>query len=305
MTVDAKSTLEDAFRAIGNACLTDLERSREGVEQRQSEGVHEMRVALRRLRAAMTIFEELLRDDESEGLKAELEWLAAELGDARDYDVFVGESRALAREAELHPSALGELMTLLTARRKAGFERATRAVTTARFRTLVGALTQWLESGHWALSPDDAQKARRNAPVRALARALFEDRSKKAQRRLKKFEELEAEERHQLRIAVKKLRYAGEFFAGVFPKRAKARSRYLAILKELQDTLGELNDWAVHEQIARSLVDGKPQRGKAVSRNVVFALGLVRGHEGASIARLMAAAAKSRKRLAAAPRFWR
>jgi len=53
------------------------------------EGVHQMRVGLRRLRAAMSLFAALLGDRQTAAIKNELKWLAGELGPARELDVLV------------------------------------------------------------------------------------------------------------------------------------------------------------------------------------------------------------------------
>jgi triphosphatase len=305
MKLHPKATLEEAFRAIGGECLARLERSRGAVEQRRAEGVHEMRVAIRRLRAGMSIFEALLRDAESDEVDAELEWLSGELADARDYDVFVSESRGLALQAQLHPGAMAELSALLDARRNAGFERAAHAVASPRYRKLVGTATHWIDAGSWVTSAEEALKTRRGRALRRVAREDLDERTRKAEKKLKRLTKLDDKERHELRIALKKLRYASEFLAGVFPKGEGARERFIDVLRELQDTLGELNDCAVHERIAKSLVEAKPGKGRALSRNLTFALGLVRGHEDASAAKLVADAEKAGKRLARAARFWR
>ena len=66
------------------------------------------------------------------------------------------------------------------------------------------------------------------------------------------FAQLSADERHRLRIALKKLRYATEFFEALYPK--KHTKPYLAALKDLQDGLGHLNDVAVAQRLIDSLV---------------------------------------------------
>ena len=73
-------------------------------------------------------------------------------------------------------------------------------------------------------------------------------RHRKALKRGRDFARLTPVERHRLRIALKKLRYATEFFHSPYPK--KRTHAYLAALKELQDTLGHLNDVAVAETLA-------------------------------------------------------
>ena len=59
-------------------------------------------------------------------------------------------------------------------------------------------------------------------------------------------------ERHQLRIALKKLRYAAEFFGSLYPR--KRTDKYIEALKRLQDDLGHLNDVSVAERLVGDLL---------------------------------------------------
>ena len=87
-------------------------------------------------------------------------------------------------------------------------------------------------------------------PIVEFATHLLGKRQRKALKRGQQFEQLSAEERHRLRIALKKLRYATEFFEALYPK--KHTKPYLAALKDLQDGLGHLNDVAVAQRLAAS-----------------------------------------------------
>ena len=118
----------DAFRTIGRSVLRHIAANEAAVRRSDSEGVHQMRVGLRRLRAAISLFANLLGDQETEGLKAELKWLTGELASARDLDVY------LRNEIEPLPGAtparrgMKELAGALTLRRDAAFGKASAAV---------------------------------------------------------------------------------------------------------------------------------------------------------------------------------
>jgi CHAD domain-containing protein len=86
-------------------------------------------------------------------------------------------------------------------------------------------------------------------------------------RRSKKFLEIDATARHDLRKQAKKLRYAAAFFGGVFPRHPKRRQRFIAALRTLQDRLGELNDIAVSRSVAMKAVGRR-------SGELAFAAGL-------------------------------
>jgi CHAD domain-containing protein len=77
----------DAFKMIGLACLKQVVDNLPALIKGDPEGVHQMRVGLRRLRAAMSLFPGLVRVPQTAGIKAELKWLTGELGPAREFEV--------------------------------------------------------------------------------------------------------------------------------------------------------------------------------------------------------------------------
>src|SRR5579883_2623197 len=129
---------------------------------------------------------------------------------------------------------------------------------------------------------------------------LLARRLKKVSKRAKRLAELDARQRHKLRIGIKKLRYAGDFFAGLFSgrKAQKRLRRFLRGLKGLQDRLGALNDIAVHERLAGRYVGTRRRRQRA------FAIGLVSGREQTRVGPLRAAAASAAERFADLRPFW-
>jgi triphosphatase len=88
-----------AFTQIGLSCLQHLAANERGVRAGDAEGIHQMRVGLRRLRAAISIFGDIVRGRDTDALKQELKWLTEELGPARDLDVLAKEAVAPLREA--------------------------------------------------------------------------------------------------------------------------------------------------------------------------------------------------------------
>lgn len=105
---------------------------------------------------------------------------------------------------------------------------------------------------------------------------------------------LDPHARHKLRIRIKKLRYATEFYRAVFPgkKQHKRRAAFLSALKNLQDCFGELNDIVVHEKLTAEIVEA-PDAASAKSPRRVFAAGLLTGHEEARLEPALAASERS------------
>ena len=79
----------EAFRAIAHSCLRQVIVNEPAMSKGQAEGLHQMRIGLRRLRAAIAIFGDVVADEQQEKIEAELKWITRELGPARDFDVLV------------------------------------------------------------------------------------------------------------------------------------------------------------------------------------------------------------------------
>ncbi len=288
-------TTTEAFQEIGMECLRHIVANEAAVRAENPEGIHQMRVGLRRLRAAMSLFKQMLTDRESTAVKTELKWLTEQLGPARDFDVFVRDSVAPLEKAA---SEITLLRRDLEGRRDDGFEQACAAVAGERYRKLVLKVLFWLHSGAWSTTEDDLVAAQRQRPVAEFAREELDRRLKKIVRRACKVKDLEPYKRHKLRIAIKKLRYAGEFCAALF-KGSRHRAAMTAALEELQDALGRLNDIAVHRRMTGDIVRPPKRQQKA------FAMGLVTAREDAGVKACLSVARKAGRRLRTVKPFWR
>jgi triphosphatase len=255
-------TLEEAFRRIGLNCLRQMETNIGGVLKKDAESLHQMRVGLRRLRALLDMFAELAPP--SPELQGEVDWLAAALGEARDWDVLAGST--LDRISGIDTAAL----------REASIERAGKlhkqmqhTLYTPRFTQLLLRLSGWFLGRQWR---DEAGLAR-DSPLAAPASKAALPLLRKAERRLRKriaaLDASDAPARHRVRIAAKKARYGAEFFRDLLP--SKSVKHYITQLSELQDRLGLLNDMAV---AGRLLAELEPGEGET-AREAAFARGYV------------------------------
>jgi len=262
-----------------------------------------MRVGLRRLRAAMSLFAALLRDPQTAAIKNELKWLAGELGPARELEVLVNRVVAPMKRQRRRWRGMPSLSHEFAERRDAALSRAQAAVQSARFRALTLDVAAWLEAGRWRSPPDDLVRDRGDVPIETFALEQLARRWRKVRKKGRKLARLDARSRHKLRIQTKKLRYAAEFFATLFStKRAlKRRKQFLPALERLQDGLGDLNDIAVHEK--RIAAMGVRRRRANASR--VFAAGLLTGREDARMDGAMTAATDAYADLAKVKPFWR
>ncbi len=304
----ANSSRQSAFQAIARACLYQLVANRPAMQFGDPEGLHQVRVALRRMRAAISLFSDILADPQTEQIKTELKWITGELGPARELDVFV--KRVVKPVADGNPDGPGMavLAKELRDKREDAFARAQAAIESARFREVVLATAQWIESGDWTRNADDLVRALRERPISGGAADELRRSRKKILKRGARLKEIDPPRRHKLRIQAKKLRYASEFFAGAFPgkKERRRQKKFVAALETLQDALGDLNDIAVHETLTQRIVDGqepggKRRRGRAKK---AFAAGRLSGREEARIVSVLGDAERAYDVFAKAKPFW-
>lgn len=231
------------------------------------EGVHQMRVALRRLRSALSLFDSVITASDAGELNEGLRWLAGQLGPARDWDVLTGAFlRPFADDRDA--AGLGPLVEAAADARRAAWARAVEAIRSPRYTTLLLFLGGWLEEGRWYGADDStgtaAMPALLDRPLMELAGAWLSGRHRKVRRRGRHLRRLDAPDRHRLRIAVKKLRYATEFFRGLYP--AAATRPYLGALETLQAVLGELQDIEVARHLVATLAEGTDARTRDAAK---------------------------------------
>jgi CHAD domain-containing protein len=300
IVMPSKATLAAAFQAIGRSTLHHVAANEPAVLAGLPEGVHQMRVGVRRLRAALWVFSDLLRCKQTESIRRDLKWLAGKLGQVRDLDVFLATHVKRLEAADPPIVGLGELVSELEYRRAVAAEAAKAAIASARYRLLVLNALEWIEDGAWLrLRP-----ALRKQQIRPFAADLFDRRIAKAKKRAKNIDKLGVHDRHKLRIAMKKLRYSIYFFESVFdgPKSKKTLLCYKDCLGRLQDSLGALNDIAVHQRmVTRLKTDIEDRR----SEPIAFAAGAVVGTERGETEKLLAAAERAARKLRRAGEFWR
>lgn len=244
------------------------------------EPVHQMRVGLRRLRSAMLLFRRAVGcpaiDDVTLGLKA----LGQALGPPRDWDVFTrGTGRDVERALPDEP-AIVRLMTAAERQRQAAYAELRRTLESPAWRSLGVALAGLALERPWTDAPQpDPDRALRQAERQAAPLPDFAGRA--IQQRLEvlvapgpDLSGLPMEALHEIRLHAKRLRYAAEFFAPLFPGRQTRR--FLRRLSSLQEHLGLMNDGAVAAGLMARL-EGATTRHR-------FAAGAVRGFVAARAA---------------------
>ena len=297
------ASTRDGFKMIGGACLKQVIDNEPAIIKGDSEGVHQMRVGLRRLRAAMSLFSTLLHDPQTAAIKAELKWLTRELAPAREIEVLMNRVvKPLKKKGDVRRTGVLALSQELAEKQEAALDRVQNAIESARFRALTLEVAAWLETGHWMNAEDDLVRSRGEVPIQGFAADQLGRRWRKVRKKGKALAQLDARNRHKLRIQVKKLRYAAEFFGDLFPGKrvSKRRKKFVVALEQLQDGLGELNDIMVDE----NLITATDLRHQRSNRNRAFAAGLLIGREDASLDAAMAAATEGYAAFAEIKPFW-
>ncbi|ACB95981.1 CYTH and CHAD domain-containing protein [Beijerinckia indica] len=241
LTEDMSATA--AFQSIARACLHDYTLSLIALEGPDPiEAVHKGRVALRRLRAAFSLFKPLLADETFPRLANEVRWIARRFGEARDRDVLqTGLFNPAAEAGKIPGSHL--LAELMEQARIADYFALAKDIRTARARSFLLDFSLWIEQGAWQHHASQ-QAAENGASLENFVRPALRERRRKIVRRGRTLVKLTPEARHRLRIAAKKLRYMADFFLDV-PSIARNRPSYkimLEALEKLQASLGELHD---------------------------------------------------------------
>lgn len=246
--LDRQMSVRDAGRLIIADCFGHWMANQAAVlSDHHPEGVHQMRVALRRLRSALSLLSGYLEDADTAWMKREVRWISDVLGPARDLDVFQSDILSPVRATMLTPEKLDALADAAAAARKRRTAVMRRALRSRRYTTAA------LRIGCWIESPPDAGFTPESAvmPVADAASALLTKCRDRVLKVGKGFEHLGYEDRHNVRIALKRLRYANEFFRSLFD--ARAVRTYGRRLSGLQDDLGFMNDMAVSLTLTEQL----------------------------------------------------
>ncbi|HUO48374.1 MAG TPA: CHAD domain-containing protein, partial [Acidimicrobiales bacterium] len=226
------------------------------------EDLHDMRVATRRLRAALAMFSDAL-PARANHYRMELGWLADVLGVVRDLDVQIERLALWADEVpEEDRGSLDELAALLDRERDEGRHDLLLGLDSRRYERLVAGLTSMLRQG------PSRRSAAAGAPAVVAVPALVTERHRAAVRAARRARRSGvATDFHRLRIRGKRLRYALEFVAEVYDGET---ARYVRRVVRLQDALGLMQDAQVAAGRLHALATAPDS---CLSPTTIFAMG--------------------------------
>ncbi|MDD3800307.1 MAG: CHAD domain-containing protein, partial [Novosphingobium sp.] len=241
-----------AFRAIGWNCLEQLLANYPLVlGHADPEAIHQARVAIRRLRAAMVLFRKVVRDKQTPVLRAELKAAAARLGAVRDLDVLL---QRIAPAAAPDDADAAELLAHLRARRETALHKAQTMLAGEQFQRVLMQVALWLEAGKW-LQRLDASGG--GGPLEPFVAKVLRRRRSKLRRMSRHLARIDDRARHKVRIEAKKLRYGVAFFASLYDSaQTDEIRRFAKALSRIQDRLGTLNDMVTAEAHRAALFAG-------------------------------------------------
>ena len=250
--LEPSMSVETVLQTVTRECVGHLFRYEPLAVSGDAAAVHQMRVALRRLRSVLSAVKSMLPVEQYRWLQGELKWLAVTLGPVRDWDVFAGNLIAPVQLALSEKVNLKQLAEAAKQRRKEVYNAAMEAIGSRRYVELLLKLNRWFMARSWR----DQSASERSAPLFAaianVAAPLIDRRWRQARKRSKRFAELPQEERHGVRIALKKLRYMIEFLGSLFD--VGEVDALMRRLKLLQEGLGHFNDVYTAQRLIEKLV---------------------------------------------------
>ena len=290
--------VDGAIGAILRNCLSQFLGNLPALEKGDAvEAVHQMRIAMRRLRSALGLFNRAFPSAEFDGLGAQAKRIGAVLGEARDWDVFIEMIRAGPLSQFGDEPGFDKLLRAAEAKADAGHAAVSELADSMETTRFALALERLVAGRGWRNAAAEDRLVSLSEPIVGFAARSLDRLDRKLRKRGRHFRSLTPEARHALRIAMKHMRYATEFF-GRLMQPASAAERYARKAAALQDLLGELNDAAIALRLIGELGHGQ-------NADFAFAAGAAAGWCARGSLGDEAALRKAWRSLRKTDRYWR
>jgi CHAD domain-containing protein len=261
--ISSESSIEELAFAVLRQHFAAFLRKEGGTRLGEDpEQLHDMRVATRRIRAAIALFEAAL-PAEVVMVREELGWVASALGAVRDLDVLIEQVETWRRRAEgLDDRALGAVAGVLSADRDQATANLVQTLDSPRYERLLAELTSILRHGPVGASPSS------RVPAVDAAPSLIKQRYRKVRKGGRRIDRTsKPADYHRLRIRAKRLRYALQFLAPIYGKGVTTLIRRTV---RLQDLLGAHQDAEVAVARFEAIV---AEEGSDLPPAAAFAMG--------------------------------
>ncbi|HYF06474.1 MAG TPA: CHAD domain-containing protein [Acetobacteraceae bacterium] len=293
--VSGAATVEDALaRAIGHLLDVVLVQAPLAAAGSGPQGVHQLRVALRRLRSALRVFRGAVDGPALRALDGALRGILAALGPARDWDVWIEGLGAEIAAAMPEEARIAELRAAAEAQREAAYGALRPVLEGPLFRATIWEGVTLVTLRGWREDATEAMRTALEGMPAEYGAALLSRRWKRLRRDARDLDRLDSAALHELRLDAKRLRYAGEMFAPLWP--GKAARRFLRRVARLQDALGLANDVSVARALIAPLAS--PRNGMG------WAVGVAEGWAAARLRDTRRDVARCWKRMARTDCFW-
>ena len=290
---------EDALvLAVGHLAEVLLWHAPAAEAGRSPEGVHQMRVAMRRLRSVLRVFRPACDGPSLRGFDARLRELAALLGPARDWDVWLGGLGAEIEAALPGEPRIAALLRAARQTRDAAYAALRPALQGPALRRIAWEAVALVETRPWRTEGDAEAAARREEPIEAFAAGVLDKRWRRIEEAGEDIRDLPDAEFHALRIEAKRMRYAAELFAPLWGR--KRVRRFLERLAEVQEAFGLANDAVVAHALMAHLAD----RAGREDAQIAWASGVAEGWALARARRVRAKASTAWEDLIRGEIYW-
>ncbi|MBO6947962.1 MAG: CYTH and CHAD domain-containing protein [Rhodospirillales bacterium] len=292
-------TIHAALAEIYPVCIANIVENEEAcLDGTDPEGVHQMRVSVRRLRTSLKVFGDYLDPARTSWMEDDLKWLGSALGPARDWDVYISEMLASVGGYGVDDAAIGALRKAAEERRNEAYEQVRKTLTSRRYAKMMFHLTAFVAVKGWLAMPV-ASSDPLLQPIENCAALILSKPHRKLMKQAKNLAEQDMEARHEVRIRLKKLRYAVDFLRGIYA--GKATAAYVKSLQSLQDQFGHLNDVAQAMRMTGELTGTGNEEN---AQDLALAGGLVQGWYARALKETEPELLKNWKRFKKVQPFW-
>lgn len=233
-------TVGEAFSRIVHESLDHLYKNEKPTLKSHPKGVHQTRVAIRRLRAALRAFKDCLPYDKRKAFNGEFRWFQQRFGPARDWYVFMSESLPQIKEHDGGEQVYVNLRKLALKERRLATKETVRLMQSKRYARLL------LQFEKWITTLKRSKTGYLNQPIAPFAYSVLHRAQQELLLETRPLTRITGDQLHEIRKRGKKLRYAAEFFSEIWREDA---SEVLLELKTFQDYLGQANDAKTAVQI--------------------------------------------------------
>lgn len=239
-TVLANDTVDEAIAKLFCECQKQLVANIHLAENSDPDGVHQVRVALRRLRTLLWVLRQELAGHSLSAFDQSARYLAKMLGEARNWDVFTGSTIPALERLGLPNVDLAYLTDAGAPFSTEAHDAVIRTIREPQTTQFFLSLGLFIEEKRWRNEVESEDLAVLGERVGVFSTRVLTRSQNKVLKRGRNFENLTAEKRHRLRLTLKKLRYTAEFFLPFYDK--PETGKFMKRLKRFQDALGQSND---------------------------------------------------------------